>query len=90
MSEIFDLLVSQTDPVTALLLLILSHYVRNIDQRLQDEIRRVRKRVNRLEDSQIADSVLARADQRESQQSDGGRTKGEGFEWHTSDDNSDS
>lgn len=94
MSEIVDLLISQTDPVTALLLIVLSHYVRNIDKRLQDEIRRVRQRVNRLEDSQIADSVLARADQRDRQRSeaetDGGRTKSDGFDWNTSDDNSES
>lgn len=55
MSEFTDLLLQSTDPVTSILLIVLVYYVRQIKEDLQREIRKVRRRVARLENTHIPD-----------------------------------
>lgn len=49
MSEFTDLLLQTTDPVSALLLILIAWYMRSIKRDLETEIARVRKRTERLE-----------------------------------------
>lgn len=56
MSTLIELIFATTDPVTALLLGVLIYHVRKIEARLSEDIRRVRSRVERLEDPHIPDA----------------------------------
>lgn len=50
MSALTDILVQQTDPVTAVLLVVIIVYVRSIRTNLKEELSLVRGRISRLED----------------------------------------
>lgn len=56
MSEIADLLLQSTDPITAILMVVLVYYVRQIKEDLRRDIQTVRSRVNRLENSHIPEN----------------------------------
>ncbi|RDZ54339.1 hypothetical protein C5C07_02050 [Haloferax sp. Atlit-4N] len=55
MSELTDLLLQTTDPVVALLLVVLGLYVREVKVSLHEDIRGVRSRIGRLENVYIPD-----------------------------------
>lgn len=55
MSAITDLLLATTDPVTALMLIGLAAYIRSVKNSIRSDVKRVRNRVGRLEDSHIPD-----------------------------------
>ncbi|WP_058826731.1 hypothetical protein [Haloferax sp. Q22] len=55
MSELTDLLLQTTDPVVALLLVVLGLYVREVKASLHEDIRGVRSRIGRLENVYIPD-----------------------------------
>lgn len=71
MSALTDMIVNQTDPVTALLIVGLGGLVVAVDRRhkrrneqmrqeIKDEMHRLRNRLNRLEDTYIPDGGNAR------------------------------
>jgi hypothetical protein len=53
MSELTDLLLQTTDPVSAVLLVVVVGYLRKIERDLTAEVKRVRERTERLEDTHI-------------------------------------
>lgn len=53
--SVVDILVTTTDPVTALLLLGIAYYCRSIREDLRTDLRETRDRVERLE-SELIDS----------------------------------
>lgn len=55
MSELTDLVLSVMDPVEAVLLAVVAYYARSIKIELRDELRRNRKRVERLEETHMPD-----------------------------------
>lgn len=57
MSELTDLLLQATDPVSALMLIVITAYIRQIHNELSQEIRRVRERTERLEGQHIPDAL---------------------------------
>lgn len=56
MEQVIELLLETTDPVTAILLMVLIMHVRKIEAKFDEKIERVRSRVERLEDPHIPDS----------------------------------
>lgn len=55
MGALADSILAATDPVTTLLIIALGYYARMIKRSLQREIRRVRGRIERIEDGYIPD-----------------------------------
>lgn len=57
MSELTDLILQTTDPVSAILLLVIAGYIRAIKQQIRSEIQTLRERTQRLEGTEMERAV---------------------------------
>jgi len=57
MSALTDLIVQQTDPVTAILLVVNVFYIRSLQQHFRRERQHQRKRLRRLENELLDDNT---------------------------------
>jgi hypothetical protein len=53
--SIVQILIENTDPITALILIFILFYLRNIRENLKEELKNTRKRVERLENHLLDD-----------------------------------
>jgi len=55
MSELTDLIVQQTDPVVAIILIVMVAYMASIRRDLKDELSLLRERIERVENELLDD-----------------------------------
>lgn len=53
--SLFEILIQNTDPITALILVFILIYLRNIRTNLKEELENTRERVERVEDHLLED-----------------------------------
>jgi hypothetical protein len=55
MSELTDLIVQQTDPVVAIILIVMVAYMASIRRNIKDELSLLRERIERVENELLDD-----------------------------------
>jgi hypothetical protein len=55
MSELTDLIVQQTDPVVAIILIVMVAYMASIRRNIKDELSLLRERIERVENELLND-----------------------------------
>jgi hypothetical protein len=55
MSELTDLIVQQTDPVVAIILIVIVAYMASIRRNIKDELSLLRERIERVENELLDD-----------------------------------
>jgi hypothetical protein len=57
MSELTDLIVQQTDPVVAIILIVMVAYMASIRRNIKDELSLLRERIERVENELLNDGT---------------------------------